>query len=1032
MRATASVDALVDRASADGFTSLALTDRNGLYGAVSFSKRCHTDGIKPILGVTFNVTSPGLVQSVEEGGRGQVTLLATDSSGYRSLCRLSSALLGDPRRVSQKDAAITWDELRVNRDGLLCLEGGRRGYLEAFLRAEDEESAKRYLASLVGLFQENCYLSLEIHGSSNHDVPERIVALGRQFGLPTVAVQPVYSLRPEEGEKLKLLAAIDHNCSIDNVPIWALPNGGKPDVDLHWLSPGEMVDRFAGFPDALERVGEIVQRCEPTLPGGDPIWPAVELPDDKSPEQTLVARTHLGLGEKYGTDISEAIQGRVDHELERINAQGFAPLFLVVADIVRFAREAEIPVSTRGSVANSLVAFCLGITSVDPFENDLLFERFLNPARKDLPDIDLDFCSRRRDEVLNYARETHGEDRTALVATINTMQPKSAVRETAKAYGFPESKIKRLTARLPRRWHPDPRRRDRRSLEDFLRELDDPLERAVVQAGHGIVGQPRHLSVHPGGVVFTPGPLTDHVPFQWAPKGFLITQFDHEDLEAIGLPKLDLLGIRALTVLSDASDLVRKHHDIDIQLERIPLLDAPTGELLSSGETIGVFQCESEGAQRTLRQLQAQSVQDLAVANAFFKPGPATGGMARAFVRRYRGEEEVTYLHPSLEPILGRTKGVLIFQEQILRLATEIAGLSWEEADYLRRGMSKFRPDEMDAMRARFQSGCMRSTPRGPGFTRRQAEQLWEQVEAFAGYGFNQGHATAYAMVSYRSAYLKAHWPEAFFCARLADHGGYHHPAIYMAEARRLGIDVRPPHINHSGRRFTLTYEGNESEKPQPVLWMGLDQVRDLHRKSIEAIQRQRERAPFEGARDLMGRVRLQEREVTHLIQCGALDGLIASRSQALAEADRIRRAGTPRQIAFDFVEDESIDEETHVQRLNWERTLLGIPVSVSPLELVENGLHDVLPLRDLTGAEKGRVSIVGYKLPGWTGGPSVFFGDGETYVRVRFDESISHLQSDLEAWAPVKCYGQWCVDEWGSSWFQIVSMTVMALANAK
>ena len=390
--------------------------------------------------------------------------------------------------------------------------------------------------------------------------------------------------------------------------------------------------------------------------------------------------------------------------------------------------------------------------------------------------------------------------------TVSTLRPKSAVRETAKAYGLAEAEISCLVKQLPRGWHPDPRRRSKGDMADLLDKLTDARQVEVISAARNIVGQPHHLSVHPGGVVITPGPLTDHVPVQWAPKGFLITQFGHEDLETLGLPKLDLLGIRALTVLADTADLVRLHHDPAFRLAKIPLDDQATAGMLSRGDTIGVFQCESAGARRTLRKLQARTVFDLAVANAFFKPGPATGGMAGSFVRRYRGQEEVSYLHPALEPILGATKGVLLFQEQILRVATEIAGLSWAQADHLRRGMSKFQAEEMAAMQSAFEAGCRRPAPEGPGFSREQAQTLWEQVLAFAGYGFNRGHATAYADVSYRSAYLKNHWPAAFFSARLTDWGGFHHPAIYMAEAIRLGIEIRPLHVNYSNRAFTLTY----------------------------------------------------------------------------------------------------------------------------------------------------------------------------------------------------------------------------------
>ncbi len=1030
LRATPSIEELVARASAEGLSSLALTDLNGLYGAVQFSRQCREAGIKPILGITFDVSEADVNSPSDFQGNGQLTLLAVNPNGYRSLCRLSSTLLGHPKQNSNSPVNLTWEQLASYRDGILCVAGGSGVWFSQRINAGYDAVIREYLARIQSIFTCDCYLGIEIQPSSDSVTPDRLIALAEDLDLAYVALQPVYTLHPEDRSRLRLLAAIEKNCSLDAVPDTALPDGGDAAVDLHWLTREEVTTRHARHPLALERVSEIVSRCEPSLPQGTVIWPTIEISEGETRDTMLESEARKGMLERFGEAPPTEVRERLRHELDVILAREYAALFLIVADIVRFAHEAEIPVSTRGSVANSLVAYCLGITSVDPIEHDLLFERFLNPERSDLPDIDLDFCSRRRDEILDYVRNHFGAERVALVAAISSMQPRSAVGETAKAFGLSEKRIERLKAMLPRRWHPDPRKRDRRGVDDVLERLSDPLECEIVRKGYQLVGQPHHLSVHPGGVVITPGPITDYLPVQWAPKGFLITQFNNVDLEAIGVPKLDLLGIRALTVLNDAVELVRRHHRPDFNLNQIPLDDAATGALLMNGDTIGVFQCESAGAQRTLRQLKARTVQDLATANAFFKPGPAMGGMARSFVRRYRGEERVSYLHPALEPILRRTKGVLIFQEQVLRLAREIAGLSWEEADHLRRGMSKFRPEEMDAMRMRFIRGCLRPGPDGSGLSERQANLLWDQVNAFAGYGFNQGHATAYATVSYRSAYLKAHWPEAFLCARLAGHGGYHHPAIYIAEARRLGIQVRPPHVNYSRRRFTLEYEKGGNRVRQPVLWMGLDQVRDLRRRSIASIRRERRLAAFTGVRDLLGRVELQQKEILHLIQSGALDGLAVSRSTAIAEAEDVFRAGTPRQISFKFNGLETPRQESPGKRLDWERHLLGFPVSVNPLELISEDLKDACPLRGLITAEGGSISLVGFKLPGRTGGSGFFFGDGDVFIRAEFDEETEPPRAVIHSWQPARLYGRWCTDDWGGGWFRISRVEALTPAE--
>ena len=1004
---TASVETLAQRAAADGMASLALTDDHALYGAVAFRRACHAAGVQPIIGMAVRVAPLDTPDLADGGGAGLLTLLSAGPDGYRSLCRLSSLVQSRPDRLEAAAAGLRWDALKADSAGLICLSGGRQGWVERRLRAGDRAGALRYAGRLADIFDQSAYLALEIHRRADAAIAQDIQELGERLGLASVAVQPVYCLSPQDRPQLRLLAALRENQRLAELPADALPDLGDAGIALHWLSPQQMAERFADFPQALAAIDQVVQQCGPALPDGRPIWPALKLPAGQTPEAALAALAGQGLLTRYGSQPAPAVAQRLRRELDAIAGHGFSPLFLVVADIVRYAREHDIPVSTRGSVANSLVAYCAGITTVDPIEHDLLFERFLNPARANPPDIDLDFCSRRRDRVLDYVRRRYGEEHVALVATVSTLRPKSAVRETAKAHGLSDAETERLVKLLPSGWRPDPRRRAKKALEDVIMEMADARLRQVLLDAAGIVGQPDHLSVHPGGLVITPGPLTDVVPVQWTVKGFLITQYDHNDVEAIGLPKLDLLGIRALTVLADAAELARRR-DPTLRLDAIPLDDPITGDLLARAETIGVFQCESTGAQRTLRQLKARTVQDLATANAFFKPGPALGGMARLFVLRYRGEAPVAYLHPSLEPILGRTKGVLIFQEQILRLAVEIAGLSWQQADFLRRGMSHFRRQEMESMGAAFIAGCMRPAPDGPAFSAHQAQTLWEQVEPFAGYGFNQGHATAYAGVSYRSAYLKAHFPAEFFAARLAGWGGFHHPAIYIAEARRLGIAVRPPHVNHSGRKFTL-------QSSRATLWMGLGQVRDLRQAAVRAIMAARRERRFSSLRDLLSRVALQEKEAQHLVQCGALDGLGASRAALLTELKEVRRAGSVQQMAFQFPL-EPVAPEGPAQRLAWEQRVLGWPVSVTPLEALDGPSPASVALSDLP-SQPGRPAVVaGYRLPGWTGGKGFYLSDGGSFV-VAIEREGSSKPSP---WQPILARGRWQRDHWGAEWLQV------------
>jgi DNA polymerase-3 subunit alpha len=1008
----AKIEDLVSRAASQGFKHFALTDTYALYGAVAFSRACHQAGIQPIIGMVV-----GVDWRRQEGeiSPGRLVLLATGREGYRSLCKLTSRIQGSPDRVNRMAQGLTLESFAEQGEGLICLSGGRRGWIERYLRMGDRKLAYQYAGRLAEIYSRNLFLSLEIHQPQDAPVAKEIREIGKSLGVPPVAVQPIYYLDALDAPKLRLLAAIDHNCRLDEVPGWQLPDEGDAQVDLGWLDHEEMVARFVEFPEAMMQVAEVVERCYPALPEGDPIWPILKLPTGHTPEETLAERARLGLREKYGMDPPAGVSSRLALELEAITEHGYAPLFLVVADIVRFAHEVNLPVSTRGSVANSLVAYCAGITTIDPVEHGLLFERFLNPARRDLPDIDLDFCSRRRDEVLEYVRRTYGAEMVALVGTMSTMRPRSAVRETAKAFGLDEDEVNRLTGWIPRR------HRRRVTLEEVLQKAQSSRQREILQAAFGIVGQPHHLSLHPGGVVITPGPMTDVLPVQWSPKGFLITQYDHNDVEEIGLPKLDLLGIRALTVLADASQLVRRYHDPAFRLEEIPFDDAQTADLLSHGETIGVFQCESFGAMRTLRQLRASRIRDMAIANAFFRPGPIMGGMAETFIRRYREEEPVVYLHPSLEPILGITKGVLIFQEQVLRVAREIAGLSWEEADQLRRGISKVRSADLTQVERHFIQGCQRHPPEGYGLSKQQAQTLWEQAYAFSGFGFNQGHATAYANVSYRSAYIKAHWPAEFLCARLADWGGFHHPAIYMAEAVRLGIPVRPPHVNHSGVKFTLSWG---EDGGTPCLWMGLDQVRDLRQDTMRKIIDERKQEVCRSVRDLAARVDFQKKELMHLIQCGGLDGLGENRATLLAEAVGIDRAGGGKQMTFSFVTPQ-VSPETAQEAMTWEIRILGYPISINPLALVKD-LPEHIPLRELPEHEGRLVSTVSVRLPGWTGWEGFFLGDGDTFIVARTERG----RTQPKVWQPLHVRGRWSGDGRGTFWFQVEEIDDLAFSN--
>jgi DNA polymerase III subunit alpha len=597
-------------------------------------------------------------------------------------------------------------------------------------------------------------------------------------------------------------------------------------------------------------------------------FPAIQLADGASAAEVLRQKAGAGAARRFG-EITPQVAARLEHELGVIEERGYSPLFLIMEEIIQFARRLGIPISSRGSAASSLVAHCLGITSPDPVRLNLYFERFLNPARSTPPDIDTDLCSRRRDEVIRFVYRRFGEEQVAMVCTINRFRRRSALREVAKAHGLSSSEIKKLSDALPARWWGPPSLRDTQEAPyaDLQERFPSPLYQTIFQSAASLLGIPHHLSVHPGGIVISPGPMTDLVPTHLAAKGILITQLDLEAIERLGLVKIDLLGIRGLTVLGDVAQAIQERSPkeypsaLDV-LEAIPGDDAPTAEMVQNGRTIGCFQIESPGMRQTLREIQARNIDDIMAALALYRPGPLTGGLKDAFVRRHKGEEEVSHLHPALTPLLEDTYGVILYQEQVLRIANELAGLSLADADLLRRAMSHFDPGEkMRTLKERFIAGASRHA----GLPEPVAERVWQLMAAFAGYGFPKAHAASYAQVAWQAAWFKTHEPALFMAAVLANWGGYYRQSVYLNEARRMGLKLLPPHINFARREFSVHFQDG-----RPELVMGLDQVRELSRRTQAEILRKR---PFHSLLDFLSRVDPRPLEAENLVQVGALEG---------------------------------------------------------------------------------------------------------------------------------------------------------------
>ncbi len=930
-----SVHEIIDFAQASHLPALSLTDTHALYGAMEFVFGCRQAGIAPVLGIELTLT----------GGH-SIVLLAQNLQGYANLCRLVTRLQAAPDREAALARGLALTDLAQHTDGLMALSGGGNGPLDACLRERDMVRAESFAQEMVHLYGRDRFLiELQMIQAGDADKAMALQSLADRLNLRTVATHDIHYLSPADAQRYRVLTAMRKNCRLDDLPTLA---------DLSFPSEAEMQRRFAELPAALDHTAWIADQCRFQFPLGQLHFPSLarSVPSGRTTRQELWTRALAGATQRYG-ELTPAIEARLRKEVDVIDTLGYAPYFLIVADIVRFAREKHVPISPRGSASSSVAAYGLGIHDIDPIAHNLYFERFLSLERHDPPDIDLDLCSHRRDEVIHHVYRQYGADHVAMVCTYATLRARYALREVGKVYGLAEARIKELADQLPGFWHAlqGGRNRMQDAQSELIEQTQDPLERQVLEMSRSLEGTPHHLSIHPGGIVISPGPITDLVPLQHATKGLLVTQFDMGGIEKLGLVKIDLLGISGLTVIADCVELIQQRQP-DFTLESIPVQDAMAAQALSTAQTIGCFQIESPGMRMTLRELSAHTSQDLIVALALYRPGPLKGGLKDAFVRRHLGQEPAEYLHPALEPILSETYGVILYQEQVLRIAHEVAGFSLGEADLLRRAMSKWRSaHEMARLRAQFLAGAQATS----GLDATTADQVWELMAAFAGYGFPKAHAAGYAAVAYRMAYLKTHYPAEFMAARLAVWGGFYRLAVYMSEARRLGLSVKAPHVNHSHAMFTL-------ELPQ-TLWMGLGQIRELTQATQQVLMAQR---PFASLEDLVARAQPLYVEAVNLVKAGALEGLGNARVMlAWLEQERWRGRHTGQMGLLVGQPMAAMPELTHNERADWEREVLGLSVSVHPLRLVAEKLaqHTLTRSDELDRHTGQDVALAGVRL---------------------------------------------------------------------
>ncbi|MCL4534199.1 MAG: DNA polymerase III subunit alpha [Bacteroidetes bacterium] len=930
----ARVPALVRRAKGMGMPALAVTDHGAMYAGIEFYKEAKDAGLRPIVGCEVYV-APGARQDRNKGDGGayHLVLLAADERGYRNLMRLVTAAHLEGFYYKPR---VDHELLAEYHEGLIALSACPSGEIGRAVLAGDLAGARQTADWYNQTFGPgNYYLELQ-----RHDIPElraicpELVKMGRDMGIPLVATNDVHYINPEDAYAQEILLCIQTNSTIDD------PKRMRMQANSFYLkSPDEMAALFDDLPEAIGNTRAIAERCNLELDFGRVLLPQFEIPEGYTSETWLEKKCADGMQRRYSVATQE-VQQRLQYELSVIKETGFATYILIVADFVEHARQTGILFGPRGSAAGSIVCYCLGISDVDPVANKLVFERFLNVERKEMPDIDMDFADDQRDEMIAYATQKYGRDHVAQIITFGTLGAKAAIRDVGRALGMGVADVDRVAKLVPslpvgitidQAMEKNPQLREIYQADETIRRLVDTAK--------SVEGVARHASTHAAGVVISRDPLIQYAPLQRASRDeqAVMSQYPMEVLAQVGLLKMDFLGLANLTILGRTIKTIKETRGEEIDLAKIPQDDEKVFEMLGAGETTGIFQLEGSGMRRYIKELKPTSVSDLAAMVALYRPGPMD--FIPKFIRSKAGLEPITYPHPRLEPILKDTYGVLVYQDQVLQIVQAIAGYSLGHADILRKAMGKKVPEIMRQERASFVAGAKQQ-----GLTEEEATGVFDIIEPFAGYAFNKSHAFCYANVAYQTAYFKANYPVEYMCAVLNTAlGNQEKVSIAAVECRRLGLELLPPDVNCSDVGFTV--EDGRSIR------FGLGAIKNVGSAPAEAIvAARREGGPFQSVDDFCERVDprlVNKRVVESLVKAGGLDPL-GRRSQLLqvldriiGEVQRLQKASMNGQTnLFDLLSDDSskaiylpdIPEFPDQTKLIWEKELLAAYFTEHPL----------------------------------------------------------------------------------------------------
>mgnify|MGYP001566947208 CR=1 FL=1 len=988
---------MVKLAKEKGMTALALTDHGAMYGAVEFYMACKKNDINPIIGVEAYIANRSRFQKEPQidNKRYHLTLLAKNNAGYQNLIKLTTAAHVEGYYYKPR---MDKDLLRKHAEGLIALSGCLAGELGRAILSENKEKAEAVIREYQSIFgPENYYLEIMHHSDVEffQKWKDALIELSRKLNIPLAATQDSHYLHPEDAFAHKTLVAISTNTDVSETKIFS------GDGRYHFISTEEALEWFKDIPEAVANTEKIAERCNIELSLGKFIFPNFELEPGKTADEVLNELTLKG-AEKLGLNNNQEVEERRRYELDVIKNKNYAPYFLVVADILKFARESNIYTTVRGSVAGSLVAYLAGITKVNPIDFQLPFERFLNPFRPSAPDIDMDFADNRRQEVIEYAKRKYGADKVAQIGTFGTMLARGAVRDVARALGKPYETGDRITKMIPLGSQGFPMTIDRAmELEPELKNLygRDGETRQILDIAKKLEGTVRHVSVHAAGVVIAPNPLTEYVPIQFDPRenGKLITQYDMHNVgeDGVGLTKLDFLGIRNLAILENAVRLVKYHRNTDIDIENIPVDDEKTFKMLARGETEGLFQLNGSGMTKYLVELKPTTIHDINAMIALYRPGPINN--ITEYIARKQGRSPIKYFHPKAESFLAKSYGVLVYQDDLLSTALELAGYNWETVDKFRKAVGKKIPAEMAKQHTIFVQGCQAHS----GMKKEQAEQIWNLFEPFQGYGFNKAHAASYGRVAYQTAYMKANFPAEYMCAVLtAESGDTEKIAQVITECQRMGISVLPPDINSSFKDFTVVKDmSSQTLAETDKIRFGLLTIKNLGEAIADAIIAERGKSGgFNNIDDFVTRIEnkdLNKKSLESLIKCGALD-IFGERNMLLANFDALLSYAREKQKNISMGQISLFGDSTKVtlpplrlmpaepvnmwEKLMWEKELLGLFISDHPLNAYQPALRleKVLSIKNISSSTAGTIKIGGVitkiqKIMTKTGRPMLF-----------------------------------------------------------